>query len=438
MREKSSKPWMVESFKNSCKLLLKSRKSLLCMYLINYLMSFQYYVLVTLIPIFFSSEFAFSDFESGLVYGCFGVIIGIFSIYLSSILHVITLKKGLLFSSLLGIFGFFLMIFKNSYLALFAVLLVQAISCALSWPFIEYGIKVYSTEETRTISSSCYFITNYFAGITAGTLIDLTWTKSDYTAIFSINIIGLALAFLMVLYCENVENYEKTEINLVESVSQIRFWKFCGLILLLTLLRSACFGHLDATLPKYMIRVFGEKAHFGLMLAIHSITMTLGIFCFTILTYSFSSYTLIIIGAGIGSLGSGFLIFMDNLWAVTAFVIFISIGESIWVPRLLDYTFFIAPTGQEGIYLAISNCPFYFGMILTGITSGTLLDTFCPEFVNQGVSCNKLWIAVFFASIWIPITLFLIKKWICDDKNQGKKEEIVDYEMFDRVLSINS
>ena len=421
----------LSSFKNSLLLLFKSNRSLLYMYIINYLMSFQYYILVTLIPLYFTSEHSFSDIGSGVIFGLFGIIIGVFSIYLSSIMHVISLKKGLGLSSILGILGFSMMITGNMYISVVSVLSLLAVSSALSWPFLEYGIKIFSSDETRNLSSSFYYITNYLAGITAGLFIDLSWLATPnksavYALIFSMGILNLMIAVILVVLSQTVQNCEKEELSSEEAVSsQKKLWRYCGLVFLLTLLRSACFGHLDATLPKYMLAVFGENAHFGVMLAIHSVTMIVGVFSLTTLTYSYSSYSLIIVGAAIGSLGSRLLIFSIELWAIVLFVIAISIGESIWVPRLLDYTYSIAPKGQEGIYLAISNCPFYFGMILTGITSGTLLKLFCPntevQETNANEKCYMIWEFVFLGSIWIPAALFAFR---------NRLEEQISYDQY--------
>jgi hypothetical protein len=103
------------------------------------------------------------------------------------------------------------------------------------------------------------------------------------------------------------------------------------------------FGHLDTTLPKYLTRVQRNNAHFGIMLAVHSMTMILALFLLTSLTYVWSSLTLINFGAFLGCVGCIFIILSDSLIACIMFVVTISIGESIWVPRLLDYTDKVAP-----------------------------------------------------------------------------------------------
>lgn len=401
-------------FKHSIDHLLKSEKSLGIMFCINFFQSFQYYVLVTLIPLFFTNELDFSDVQSGAIFGGFGIMIGIISLYISSIMNAISLKRGLFISSFLGILGFILFITRNSVLSLIGIF-IQAWSCSMSWPFIEYGIKMYSSVDFRNISSSCYFMTNYLAGIIAGLCIDVfrmlfIADSFVYSIIYSICIIFLALSIGFTFACKDVENASSEDLPIREVIGKKRFWRFGFLILLLILLRSACFGHLDASLPKYMVRIHGEDANFGIMLTVHSITMLLGVFFLTTLAFSYTNYTLITLGALIGTLGSLPLIFDSGMVSLLIFVISVSIGESIWVPRLLDYTFSIAPEGHEGIYLALSNCPFYFAMILTGISSGLLLEAFCPVYDKE--LCSFIWVAVFFSGISIPLGLFALRRYI--------------------------
>jgi MFS family permease len=405
----------VNGLNQSLKHLLMSEKSLFYMFIVNFLVSLQYYILVTIMPLYFTSQYKFTDLESGLIFGGFGVVIGVSSLYLSSILHIISFKLGLIISAALGILGFILMLYDNLYLSVLAVLTFQAVSCSLSWPFVEFGIKMYSSVEIRNLSSSCYFMTNYFAGFIAGVLIDFVWTHiPDKTQVYSI-VYGTGILFLLVSaffvhISRDISNTEKEVFSLKGLYGKKRFWRFLVLIGLLILLRSACFGHLDATLPKYMVREYKDDAHFGVMLALHSVTMMIGLFSLTALTFSYSSYNLITFGAVIGVIGSLFIIIAPGWLGIIMFVVCISIGESIWVPRLLDYTYSIAPEGEEGVYLSMSNFPFYFGMILTGATSGYLLDNFCSE--NKKENCNFIWVFVMLSSSCIPLLLIALKPFI--------------------------
>ena len=113
--------------------------------------------------------------------------------------------------------------------------------------------------------------------------------------------------------------------------------------MIIILIRASSFEQLDATVPKYMVREIGSNAHFGYMLAVHSVTMLIGVFFFTMLTFRYSSYTLIFVGALIGAISTSFLIIDCNYFLLVVFIVLLSIGESIWVPRLLDYTLKVAP-----------------------------------------------------------------------------------------------
>ena len=414
-------------YKNSFPLLLKSETSYFLTILINFSTSVQYYILVTLIPLYFTDEHGFSDVQAGAMFGVFGIVIGFSSIYLTHNIHRISFKRGLYASFILGCIGFGLLMFNDVWLSVVSVLIFQAISCSITWPYIEYGIKMYSNSEIRSLSTSIFYMSQYLAGIVTGVTIDSLWTNvtdkpSLYFLISSVGITLLLIAAFSLYLCRDVSNIEE-EVSKTEGIlKNKKFWRYCFLILILIMLRSSSFGHLDATLPKYMLRMEGDDAHFGMMLAIHSFNMMLGLLFLTSLTYYFQSYDLILLGAAIGSIGSVWLIFIESMAGYTLFVLFISTGESIWVPRVLDYTYAVAPEGQEGIYLALCNCPFYFGMIVTGATSGMLLYEFCPDDDNTG-NCYKVWLYVLFGSIFITFLLFSLKKIIVGPK--GESNEIM-------------
>lgn len=394
--------------------IFNSESSLFLVFAINFCTSVQYYILVTLIPLYFTEVHFYSDFESGMIFGGFGIVIGVFSLYLSSILHKISFKRGLYLSFTLGILGFILMLSENSYLSIFSVLVLHSLSCSMTWPYAEYAIKEYAPKSLMNLANSCFFMSNYLAGIIVGLIIDSMWISYDdksfvyYTSsLFGIASLGFAFVFLFL--CRDLKNMDNEDLEADGLWKLKRFWRFSLLIFLLILLRSASFGHLDATLPKYLTRIKGNNGHFGIMLAIHSCTMMIGLFLLTTLTFKYSSYTLIIIGAALGSVASFFIMISDEMISFVLFVICLSVGESIWVPRLLDYTYAVAPEGKEGIYLAMSNCPFYFGMILTGASSGSLLSSHCPDKTSIE-TCSQVWYSVFIASSLITLLLILLKK----------------------------
>lgn len=428
---KEESPLVPEAFEKyyPIKLLLKSEASLFLIFFLNFSMSIQYYTLVTLIPIYFTDEHGLSDLLSGVIFGCFGVTLGVTSIFITNYFEKTSSKSALVVSSIIGFCGFALMTFQNLYSSLIAVILFQSTSCAMSWPFTECGVKMYSKSQIIHLSSSIYFMCNYLAGIFTGIYIDLLWYFIDDSKVFYYVVWGTGMAVCgfscAIAFClRNTKDEEEVceDGEEIENENEVKstFYRFLVLIGLMILMRSACFGHIDTTFPKYIMRVLGDdNAHFGAMLAVHSVTIMTGIFCFTALTVYYKNYDLITMGGAIGAFSTAILIFWEGYAAFTLAIIGISLGEALWVPRLLDYTYEIAPKGHLKLFLALSNCPFYFGMIITGIVSGLLLEEYCPEDGEQ--QCNMIWVVVFFSSIFIPFILFIFRSYIQDPKALQKK-----------------
>ena len=93
---------------------------------------------------------------------------------------------------------------------------------------------------------------------------------------------------------------------------------------------------------------------------------------------------------------------------VTLFVIIISIGESIYAPRLTDYTIEIAPLGAEAIFLGIAATPNSLALIVTGVTSGFLMNNYCDTPQN----CQNIWIWITGYSTSAVFLMFALRKYI--------------------------
>ena len=193
------------------------------------------------------------------------------------------------------------------------------------------------------------------------------------------------------------------------------------MIVCVTFLHSVCYEQLDATFPKFLVRIIGENAHFGVFLAIHSAAMMIGALIFTPLTLKISSYSLILIGGLLGSLAAFVLFMGSTVFNFMGFVLFLSSGESILVPRTLDYTMKVADNGEEGIYLALCNSPYYFGMVLTGLFSGQLLKAYCPE--DEIQDCFMIWKVVAISTLAVVVLMASLKFCISHDESDSTTQE---------------
>lgn len=208
---------------------------------------------------------------------------------------------------------------------------------------------------------------------------------------------------------------------LKEVTSQKSFWKFVLMIVLLMGVRIV-YRHLDATFPKYMMREFGKDVMYGSIIAINPFLIVILIPIFAPLSYQFSAYSQITFGALITSISPFFLTIDTQMWSAIMFVVILSIGEALWSPRLYEYTIFITEEGREGIYMALASSPMFIATLLTGATSGMLLESFCPE---KGPKQSwKMWSLIGLMTLTSPVLLFLLKNKIEVTDNELTNERI--------------
>jgi len=92
------------------------------------------------------------------------------------------------------------------------------------------------------------------------------------------------------------------------------------------------------------------------------------------------------------------------------FVVILSIGESIYSPRLYEYAAAIAPKGQEASYMSLSYLPFFLAKLFVTGLSGLLLAKFCPETGPR--DSGALWLVIALTTAVAPVGLLLLRRYI--------------------------
>jgi proton-dependent oligopeptide transporter, POT family len=204
--------------------------------------------------------------------------------------------------------------------------------------------------------------------------------------------------------------------KMIASVVRERyFWTFIGMLAMTVFVRFVFF-HFHYTFPKYGIRVLGEGAKIGSIYGVlNPVLIVFLVPLVATITRKISSYKLMVVGSIVSSFSCfiaiipprffeglthtvlGELIFikwlrmsdtMANLlannppapeyWPLIVFITVFTIGESIWSPRLMQFTAEIAPKGKEGTYIALSVLPFFAAKFVAGPMSGILVRTYTP------------------------------------------------------------
>lgn len=221
------------------------------------------------------------------------------------------------------------------------------------------------------------------------------------------------------------------------------FWIFIFMMAMLVPVRLV-FYHFHYTWPTYGIRFFGDGAKVGNIYGVLNPMLIVFIAGpVAILTKNIRSYTMLAIGTviSVGAVGiaiapSGWLAPLTDTWvgelvferwlevpegervplyfSLILFVIVFTIGESIWSPRLMQFTAEIAPGGKEGTYIALSYLPYFLAKLIAGPMSGMLVANYTPDDMPPGVEHHPhhhlVWVWIGGMAAITPVVLITMYK----------------------------
>jgi len=224
------------------------------------------------------------------------------------------------------------------------------------------------------------------------------------------------------------------------------FYKFLGFLALAAFVRLI-FVQMYYTYPKFGIRELGAGAPIGRLWAINSILIIFLVPIVGAVSQRISAYKMVTFGSAIAA-GSVFIMALPPVWfeplaqgwlghfvahwylgltgtvnswyvMIFLFVVVLSIGESVYSPRLYEYAAAIAPKGQEASYMSMSYLPFFFAKLLVAWSSGYLLTTFCPETGPR--NSRAMWLVIALMTLVAPVGLVAFRK-IIKVKEAGRDD----------------
>lgn len=227
----------------------------------------------------------------------------------------------------------------------------------------------------------------------------------------------------------------------------LRFITFMTLVVFVRMI----FYHLNVTFPKFGIRELGEGAPFAQLTGVlNSLLIVVLVPICGVLTQRFTAYRMVALGSLISSL-SVFFIAMPPAWfqpladgwmgsliahswlgvqgpvnpyyiSIFLFIVFLSIGEALWSPRLYEYAAAIAPKGQEASYMSLSMLPYFGAKFLVGGSSGFLLDQYCPA--EGPRDSGTMWLIIACTALITPIGAFVFRKYLqVHEEGRDDKQE---------------
>jgi MFS family permease len=195
-----------------------------------------------------------------------------------------------------------------------------------------------------------------------------------------------------------------------------RFWKFFLLTVILINIKMI-FRHLDATLPKWLLRTYGPTTPFGLLYAINPAIIIVAVPFVMALTQGFDPLKQIKIGTLVAAISPFWITLFPNYFGAVMFSVTLSIGESIYSPKTYEYAMMVSPKGREGTYSALASAPLFTAKFFVGGLSGVLLGEYCtgipawpdPKSCEYG---GTVWLIIGLVCATSPIGLFLCESCI--------------------------
>jgi len=442
-------------------------------YVLKFLDSFSYFAFSLIFTLFLSSDFGFSDIKAGTIYGAWGALITIYGLMTGFIIDNLGVARSLRIGFFIALISrIWILMTTSRAVLLFNTLFLLPLGNCLGIPVLTIGIRRYTTEENRGFAFGLFYVVMNVAALFSGPLVDLctilieggttaegegqqvddnnnddelvaVWKFSGYRAVILTGIIANAIACLVTLSIREIKiaekggnmsdddngndnENEKSEKNgqivfkpkkanpmqiFKETTRSKNFWKFL-LVCVITLNVRMIFRHLDATLPKYMVREFGEKVPKGTIYSINPALICVLVPIVTAMTTAVDPLVMIHAGSYISALSVFFLAFSTSIGASIAFIVCLSVGEAVWSPRLYDFTMSFVKEGREGTFMALSSAPLFLAKLPVGFMSGYLLQKYCPDEGER--HSRKMWAIIGFVTLTSPILLTLCWKCISD------------------------
>jgi len=387
---------------------------------------------------FLSDEFGFSDVEAGWLFAfCNGMQFP-FALALSFVLDSWGVRRLCIIGQcLLLVSRFSLWLSRSRAVAYVVLLVLYPLGTAALLPALIVAIKRYSTVRSRPYAFGIFYTSLNLASLIVAGSLNYFRNSSEHTGYSELysrilclgciaSTVGLSCTFLL---DGHLEPEPVDEGGLVvtsgmaskfgETMQTFRttlFWRFMAVIGSFVMIR-AIFGHLKATVPKWMTREFGEETPFELYIGINpALIIVIVPICTRVCdVLQLKTESALIVGAIISGFSPFILAFaVPDTLAVVAFIAVFSVGEAIWSPKLLEYSVSVPQEGREGVFVACASAPLYLAKFVAGASSGYLLKYYCPRpdgaESDEGCQSRALWLTIAVTTSITPVILLIFRQ----------------------------
>jgi MFS family permease len=178
------------------------------------------------------------------------------------------------------------------------------------------------------------------------------------------------------------------------------------------------FAHQWLTMPMYIERAYAEgwpwiSRYFELALASNPLLVFIFVPIITALSYKRKVYNMMVLGTFVMAAPTFLLAIGPSPWTLGPYIIIMTLGESMWQPRFLQYAAEIAPEGRTGIYMGVAQFPWFLTKMIVPLYGGWFLQTYCPR--EGEINTETMWLIYALIAMSSTVLLILAKRWVGKD-----------------------
>jgi dipeptide/tripeptide permease len=362
-----------------------------------------YYGFFIVLTLYLTDIVGFNDKETGVVAGVFFAMLYFLPPFVGAIGDKIGFKNGLIIAfGLLTTGYFFLGVFHSKSLVIL-FLTVVLIGGSFIKPLITGTVAKTTTEANRARGFSLFYWVVNIGAFSGKTFVPYI---RQGVGLEYVNFFSAAMSFLALLFA--IAFFKPLKTNNENSKSIKEVWQSLinifttGRLIALTFIVTGFWiiqHQLYATMPKYVIRLLGEEAKPEWLANVNPAVVVIFVVLITQLFKKKAAVTAMLIGMVLMPFSALAMAMSQELEKITGPIIeilgFISmhpltvmmiigisiqgLAECFISPRFLEYFSLQAPKGEEGLYLGFSHIHSFFSALLGFISSGFLLDAYCPD-----------------------------------------------------------
>lgn len=421
------------------KKLCDSPRELWLVFAIKFFEGLAMFSLLMILVKYLSDVLGFSDAHAGWLFALLSGMQLVFALGSGVFLDVMGTSRSLLWATALLLVGRCILVASSTpWVVVLTLMTFLPLGMSLQFPGLLIAVRRFTTPENRATAFGVWYVIFNVASLSASLLIFACrrFIGDIYQPVLLAGVIATLINGLLTWFMRDVAVDDST--NAVRAapqnsagIAQIYkdvfrmpvFWRFCGVVMLFILVKMI-FGHLKATIPKWMTREYGEDTPFELFIGINAFLI---IVLVTPMTHfvgllKLETSTVLITGAWISGISPMCIVVDSETYAgVIAFICLFSLGESLWNPRLYQYTATIPPEGREGPFAVVGMAQLYAAKCLAGISSGYMLQWFCPE--TGPCRSRLLWLSIAVVTLITPVVLTLARSRLFVKSDETKVDE---------------